>query len=163
MDVFSVPPPARTPLTPAAIAFRQLCEATSQRWYGVAWQPGITDLVWRLATEPGAMPVEDVDPADVADARQAFAWWVDRGEVWLEETDEGLVELPMAHWIASRTPVIEPVSALEDPNVQLAVATNATRCARCGADIEQGDTYGLVQVPDGPSGWCCQTCVIGAA
>ncbi|MDH4170379.1 MAG: hypothetical protein OEW42_12405 [Acidimicrobiia bacterium] len=164
MDKSSVPGVAKTALTPPALALRLLCEAVSRRWFGADWKTGITDLAWRLATEPtGSVSVEGVAPADLAAGRQAFAWWADRGEVWLEETDAGLVELPIPHWIAARTPVEEPASALEDPNVQLAVATAATQCARCGAPIAVGDTYGLVQMPDGPSGWCCHDCVTGAA
>lgn len=160
----AVPAPARTSLTPPALALRLLCESVCHRWFGAPWHQGITELAWSLATEPAdSVVVAGVDPDTVAEARQAFAWWADRGEVWLQETDDGLVELPIPHWIAARTPVEEPVSALEDPNVQLAVATSDTRCARCGVEIGSGDTYGLVQVPDGPSGWCCQRCVTGAA
>lgn len=159
-----VPAPVRPPLSPAGSSLSLLCESVCRRWWSEPWRPGITDLAWRLATEPaGSVEVPDVvDDVAVADARVAFAWWADRGEVWLDETDDGLVEMPIPHWIASRTPVEEPVSALEDPNVQLAVATSATRCARCGAAIGSGDTYGLVHVPDGPSGWCCRDCVTGA-
>ena len=159
----TVPRPARGPLSPAALALRLVCEATSRALWGAAWRPGITELGWRLATEPvDSVTVDDGDESALADARAAFAWWADRGEVWLEETEHGLVELPIAHWIASRVPVEEPVSALEDPNVQLAVASAATRCARCGVEVKVGDTFGLVRIPDGPSGWCCEQCVTGA-
>jgi len=163
MAPMSVPAPAHAPLSPPAVGLRLLCEAVCRRWFEAPWHPGITELAWALATEPaGTVVVGGVDEAALAEARHAFAWWADRGEVWLQETDDGLVELPIPHWIAGRTPVVEPVSTLEDPNVQLAVATARTRCARCGVVIEVGDTYGLVQVPDGPAGWCCQACVTGA-
>ncbi len=81
--------------------------------------------------------------------------------MWLVEAEDGLRELPIPHWIAMQTPVEEPASALADRNVQLAVAMSPTRCARCGAEIEIGDPFGLVKLPGGPGGWCCQECVVG--
>ncbi len=133
--------------------------------WGTPWHPGVTELGWRLATEPvGAVdlgPGIDTAMGSVAEARTALAWWVEHGEMWLTESPDGLSELPIPHWIASRTPVEEPASALADPNVQLAVSTRETRCARCGTDISIGQTFGLVRVPNGPAGWCCEPCVIG--
>ncbi|NNE74041.1 MAG: hypothetical protein HKN26_10280 [Acidimicrobiales bacterium] len=164
MDDFITPDSIRT-LSPPALALRQLLEGISQRLFGAPWHPGITTLGWRLAVEPvGSVTVTTAaGPEAVAEARQALTWWAESGEVWLVETPDGLHELPIPHWIASLTPIEEPTSALADPDVQLSVAMNDTRCARCGAEINVGDTYGLVEVPGGARGWCCQDCVVGAA
>ena len=85
----TVPRPARGPLSPAALALRLVCEATSRALWGAAWRPGITELGWRLATEPvDSVTVDDGDESALADARagdgEAWQWLWQTAPEWVQ-------------------------------------------------------------------------------
>ena len=137
-------------LSPGATALWQLLRAACRSLTGLDWEEGFEHVAWAAVTSRTG--IDD-------GLSTSLRWTAENAGCWLRVTDGVPSEVALRYWPEAPRADEAPAPTDADPAVQLQTALTATGCARCGARIQPGDTYGVVRVGGQPLGHCCARCL----